>query len=70
MSTSWLLVNVYTAESCKEKKRDPDALKLLLVSYGRQPLQKTSALHDSRRVGRGADNPTLEGLFSRNLKKQ
>jgi hypothetical protein len=26
MSTSWLLGNVYTAKSCKGKKRDPDAL--------------------------------------------
>jgi hypothetical protein len=31
MSTSWLLGNVYTAKSCKGKKRDPDALKLGLV---------------------------------------
>jgi hypothetical protein len=32
MSTSWLLGNVYTAKLCKGKKRDPDALKLGLVS--------------------------------------
>jgi hypothetical protein len=32
MSKSWLLGNVYTAKSCKDKKRDPDALKLGLVS--------------------------------------
>jgi hypothetical protein len=32
MSTSWLLGNVYTAKSCKGKKRAPDALKLGLVS--------------------------------------
>jgi hypothetical protein len=32
MSTSWLLGNVYTAKSCKGKTRDPDALKLGLVS--------------------------------------
>jgi hypothetical protein len=32
MSTSWLLGNVYTAKSCKGKKRDSDALKLGLVS--------------------------------------
>jgi hypothetical protein len=37
MSTSWLLGNVYLAKSCKDKKRAPDALKLGLVSYGRQP---------------------------------
>jgi hypothetical protein len=32
MSMSWLLGNVYTAKSCKGKKRDPDGLKLELVS--------------------------------------
>jgi hypothetical protein len=32
MSTSWLLDNVYTAKSYKDKKRDPDALKLGLVT--------------------------------------
>jgi hypothetical protein len=32
MSTSWLLGNVYTAKSCKGKMRDPDPLKLGLVS--------------------------------------
>jgi hypothetical protein len=32
MSTSWLLGNVYTAKSRKGKKRNPDALKLGLVS--------------------------------------
>jgi hypothetical protein len=32
MSTSWLLGNVYTAKSGKDKKRDPDTLKLGLVS--------------------------------------
>jgi hypothetical protein len=31
MSTSWLLGNVYTAKSCKDKKRDHDALKLGIV---------------------------------------
>jgi hypothetical protein len=31
MSTSWLLGNVYTAKSCKGKKRDPEALKLGVV---------------------------------------
>jgi hypothetical protein len=31
MSTLWLLGNVYTAKSCKGKKRDPDSLKLGLV---------------------------------------
>jgi hypothetical protein len=36
MSTSWLLGNVYTAKSCKSKKRDNDALKLGLLSYWRQ----------------------------------
>jgi hypothetical protein len=32
MSTSWLLGNVYMAKSYKDKKPDPDALKLRLVS--------------------------------------
>jgi hypothetical protein len=32
ISTSWILGNVYTAKSCMGKKRDPDALKLGLVS--------------------------------------
>ena len=32
MSTSWPLGNVYTAKSCKDEKRVPDALKLGLVS--------------------------------------
>jgi hypothetical protein len=53
MSTSWLQGKVYTAKSCKGKKRVPDALNLGLVSYGRQPWQKTSALQDSRGLGMG-----------------
>jgi hypothetical protein len=32
MSTSWLLGNIYMAKSYKGKKRDPDTLKLGLVS--------------------------------------
>jgi hypothetical protein len=53
MSTSWLQGKVYTAKSCKGKKRVHDALNLGLVSYGRQPWQKTSALQDSRGLGMG-----------------
>jgi hypothetical protein len=45
MSTTWLLGNVYTAKSCKGKKRDPDALTLGLAK-GDNPDRK----HRSSRI--------------------
>jgi hypothetical protein len=63
MSTSWLLGNVYTAKSCKGEKRVREALKLGLVSYGRQPRQKTSVLQDSWGLGVGLTTPSQKKLI-------
>jgi hypothetical protein len=65
MSKSWLLGNIYTAKACTGKKRDPDALKLGLVSEGRQPWQKTSALQDSRGLGVGLTTPPWKRLVTK-----
>jgi len=63
MSTSWLIGNVYTAKLCMGEKRVPDALKLGLVSQGRQPRQKTSILQDSWGLGMGLTTPSLNNLI-------
>jgi hypothetical protein len=60
MSTSWLLGNVYTAESFKGKKRDSDALKFGTTQPRETALAENICPSGQPRVGRGADNPTLE----------
>jgi hypothetical protein len=58
MSWSWLLGNVYTAKSCKGKRRDPDA-------PGTSQLRDTTLTENigppgQPGVGHRADDPSLE----------
>jgi hypothetical protein len=65
MSTSWLLGDIYTANSCRGKKRDLDALKFGLLSWGRQPWWKTSALQVSCVLGVGLTMPSWKRLVTK-----